>query len=41
MQINNLILPKFISKLKRLHLGTVMTMQSNLRWCSNILEIRC
>ena len=41
MQINNLILPKFISKPKRLHLGTVMTMQSNLRWCSDILEIRC
>lgn len=41
MQMNNLILPKFISKPKRLHLGTVMTMQSNLRWCSDILEIRC
>ena len=41
MQMNNLILPKFISKPKRLHLGTVMTLKSNLRWCSDILEIRC
>ena len=41
MQMNNLMLPKFISKPKRPHLGTVMTLQSNLRWCSDILEIRC
>ena len=41
MQMNNLILPKFISRPKRLHLGTVMTLQSYLRWCSGILEIRC
>lgn len=41
MQMNNLILPKFISRPKRPHLGTVMTLHSNLRWCSDILEIRC
>ena len=41
MQMNNLVLQKFISKPKRLHLGTVMTLQSNLRWCRDILEIRC
>lgn len=41
MQINNLVLQKFINKPKRPHLGTVMTLQSNLRWCSDILEIRC
>ena len=41
MQINNLVLQKFVSKPKRPHLGTVMTLQSNLRWCSDILEIRC
>jgi putative transposase len=41
MQINNLILPKYVSRPKRPHLGTVMTLQSNLRWCSDILEIRC
>lgn len=41
IQINNLVLQKFVSKPKRPHLGTVMTLQSNLRWCSDILEIRC
>lgn len=41
MQMNNLILPKFISRPKRPHLGSVMTLHSNLRWCSDILEIRC
>lgn len=41
MQMNHLVLEKFVSKPKRPHLGTVMTLQSNLRWCSDILEIRC
>ena len=40
-QVNNLVLEKFNSKPKRPHLGLVMTLQSNLRWCSDIFEIRC
>lgn len=41
MQINKLVLSKSISPPKRPHLGSVMTLASNLRWCSDILEIRC
>lgn len=42
MQINKLTLQKSVSPLpKRPHLGQVMTIRSNLRYCSDILEIRC
>lgn len=42
MQINNLLLPKCVSpKPKRPHLGQVITIRSNVRYCSDILEIRC
>ena len=42
MQINKLTLQKSISpKPKRAHLGKVITLKSNVRFCSDILEIRC
>lgn len=41
MRINKLILTKYSNKPKRLHLGQVMTIRSNVRWCTDILEIRC
>lgn len=41
MQMNNLVLEKHHTKPKRLHLGQVMTIRSNVRWCSDIFEIKC
>ena len=42
MQINKLTLQKSVSPPpKRPHLGQVITMKSNMRYCSDILEIRC
>lgn len=42
MRINHLTLEKSVSpKPKRLHLGQVITLKSNLRFCSDILDIRC
>jgi len=41
MQINHLVLQKAEIKPKRPHLGQVITMRSNLRYCSDIFEIKC
>jgi transposase InsO family protein len=41
MQMNSLVLPKYTIKPKRPHLGQVITMKSNMRYCSDILEIKC
>ena len=41
MRMNGLILAKHPMKQKRPHLGQVITMKSNVRWCSDIFEIRC
>lgn len=42
MQLNGLVLQKSVSpKPKRPHLGQVITIKSNMRYCSDILEIRC
>lgn len=42
MQINHLTLPKSVTPPpKRPHLGQVITIKSNVRYCSDILEIRC
>jgi len=42
MQMNGLVLQKSVSpKPKRPHLGQVITLKSNVRYCSDILEIRC
>ena len=42
MQINKLTLQKSVSPLpKRPHLGQVITIKSNIRYCSDILEFKC
>jgi putative transposase len=41
MQIYKLVLPKCGSRKERPHTGKVITMRSNLRYCSDILEIHC
>jgi len=41
MQINRLILPKSGTRKERPHLGQVITLHSNVRWCSDIFEIKC
>jgi transposase InsO family protein len=41
MKMNSLLLEQFTVKPKRLHLGQVITMKSNMRYCSDMLEIRC
>ncbi len=41
MKMNSLILERFTVKPKRPHLGQVITIKSNIRYCSDILEIRC
>lgn len=42
MQMNQLTLQKSVSpKPKRPHLGQIITLRSNTRYCSDILEIRC
>lgn len=42
MRAHGLILEKSVSpKPKRPHLGKVITIKSNLRYCTDILEIRC
>ena len=41
MQMHSLVLPKYTIKPKRPHLGQVITLNSNMRYCSDILEIKC
>jgi transposase InsO family protein len=42
MKVNQLLVPKERSKKpKRLHLGNVITLKSNTRWCSDIFTIMC
>ncbi len=41
MQIYRLVLPKSGTRRERPHTGQVITMRSNLRYCSDILEIHC
>ena len=41
MRINNLLLPKYTGRPHRLHTGTVVTLTSNMRWCSDGFEILC
>lgn len=40
MKLNSLLLTRHTVKPKRPHLGQVITIKSNLRWCSDIFEIR-
>jgi len=41
MKENNLLLPKFGKRPLRVHEGTVMTLKSNTRWCSDAFGIQC
>lgn len=41
MQINKLTLPKQVQKRERPHTGKVITMKSNVRYCSDIFQIQC
>ena len=42
MKENGLLLPKFVGfQPKRRHEGTVQTLRSNTRWCSDSFQIRC
>lgn len=41
MHEQKLLLPKFTGRVQRAHTGTVMTLKSNIRWCSDGFEIRC
>jgi transposase InsO family protein len=41
MRINQLLLPRYRGRRERSHDGVVITLNSNLRWCSDIFTIRC
>ncbi len=41
MKLNNLLLQKHTGRPLRLHEGTIITLSSNMRWCSDIFEIPC
>jgi putative transposase len=41
MRANNLLLPKHTGKVVRSHEGTIITLTSNMRWCSDGFEIPC
>ncbi|WP_232371559.1 IS3 family transposase, partial [Leptospira ainazelensis] len=41
MKEQNLLLQRNAPRLKRIHEGKIITLKSNLRWCSDILGIRC
>jgi putative transposase len=41
MRINHLLLPKYTGRPTRLHAGTIITLTSNMRWCSDGFEILC
>jgi len=41
MKIHNLLLQKHTGRPTRLHEGTIITVRSNMRWCSDVFEIAC
>lgn len=41
MRVNHLLLPKYTGRPTRLHTGTIITLTSNMRWCSDCFEIPC
>jgi putative transposase len=41
MKGNNLLLPKHTGRPVRMHDGQIVTLQSNMRWCSDVFEIGC
>jgi len=41
MKAAGLLLPRYTGRVERPHDGKVITLKSNLRWCSDSFEIRC
>jgi len=41
MRSNRLLLPRYHGRRERSHDGVVITLKSNLRWCSDVFTIRC
>lgn len=41
MKINHLLLPKYPARSVRTHEGLIITLKSNMRWCSDVFEILC
>jgi len=41
MRINHLLLPKYTGRPVRTHEGTIVTLISDTRWCSDVFEILC
>lgn len=41
MRINQWLLPRYRGRRERRHDGVVITLRSNLRWCSDVFTIRC
>jgi putative transposase len=41
MKLHNLLLQRHTGRPIRLHEGTVITLKSNMRWCSDMFEIPC
>jgi len=41
MKINHLLLPEYTGRPTRTHDGMVITLKSNMRWCSDVFEILC
>lgn len=41
MSMNNLLLQKHTGRPTRTHAGTIITLRSNMRWCSDVFEIAC
>jgi transposase InsO family protein len=41
MRMNDLLLPRYSGRRERTHEGVVVTLKSNLRWCSDVFTIRC
>ena len=41
MKMHDLLLQKHTGRPTRLHEGTIITLKSNMRWCSDVFEIAC
>ena len=41
VKMHNLLLQKHTGRPVRLHEGTIITLRSNMRWCSDVFEIGC
>jgi putative transposase len=41
MKIHHLLLQKYTGRPTRSHEGTIITLRSNMRWCSDVFEVAC